>query len=254
MNRILVYTHKITNRNRYIFRLFFKEHLGLELEITDQLQKLEEWVGPKMSYTHAAVGEELFFFSRNLLFETGIREQNISVFDWENSKVFFAAGKSSTLPFDPFSCAFYLVSRYEEYLPHIRDQLDRFDAHSSLAWEHGFLEVPVVNIWIHLVADCLKKRFPDIAFKHQSYTFTPTIDIDNAYAYRMKGVMRSTGGYLRSLINFDFADFRMRTRVLLRLEKDPYDTYEYQLAIQKKYKFKPVYFFLLGDYGVNDKN
>lgn len=254
MNGILVYTHKITSRNRFVFRMFFREHLGLELELTDRPDKLAAWIGPKISYSQHPIGDELHFMSRNLLFESGIREQNISVFDWEGNKVFFATGKSSALPFDPFACTFYMVSRYEEYLPHIRDRLDRFDAHSSLAWEHGFLEVPVVNHWIIMVADLLRKKYPEIAIKERKYTFTPTIDIDNAYAYRLKGVMRSTGGYVRALINLDLNDFRRRTRVLAHLEKDPYDTYEYQLSIQKKYNFKPIYFILLGDYGVNDKN
>ncbi len=254
MNQILVYTHKITNRNRYIFRLFFKDHLGLELEMTDQVQKFIDWTGPKISYTQAPIGDELFFFSRNLLFENGIQEQNISVFEWESNKVFFATGKASALPFDPFCSAFYLVSRYEEYLPHIRDSLDRFDAHCSLAWEHGFLEIPVVNHWMKMVGDLLVKKHSEIVPKKTTYKFTPTIDIDNAYAYRLKGVMRSTGGYGRALMNLDFNDFKMRTRVLFRMMKDPYDTYDYQLAIQKKYNFKPIYFFLLGDYGINDKN
>lgn len=251
---ILVYTHKITSRSRYIFRLFLKEHLGLEPELTDNADKFKAWDGAKISYGQAPLGDELFFFNRNLLFETGIKEQNISVFNWEHHKVFFATGKSSALPFDPFACAFYLVSRYEEYLPHIRDRLDRFDAHSSLAWEHGFLETPVVNHWILLVGNLLQNKYPELKILPRKYTFTPTIDIDNAYAYRLKGVMRSTGGYARAIVNFDFNDFNRRTRVLLKLEKDPYDTYEYQLSVQKKYGFRPIYFFLLGDYGVNDKN
>ena len=37
-------------------------------------------------------------------------------------------------------------------------------------------------------------------------------------------------------------------------EKDPYDTYQLQLQIQKKYNLKVIYFFLLADYGLNDKN
>ncbi|MFM2019351.1 MAG: hypothetical protein RL007_3007, partial [Bacteroidota bacterium] len=200
------------------------------------------------------VSYDLFFLALNLTFESGIREQNISVFDWEGNKVFFASGKSSALPFDPFACAFYMVSRYEEYLPHIRDRLDRFDAHSSLAWEHKFLEIPVVNHWIKMVGDIVLAKFPELQISSKKYSFTPTIDIDNAYAYKLKGLMRTLGGFARSIVHFDIADFKKRLRVLTGFERDPYDTYEYQLGIQKKYGFRPLYFFLLGDYGVNDKN
>jgi len=254
MKEVLIYTHKITNRNRFVFRLFFREHLGLNIRITDNADEFRAASGPKLSYTNHPVADELFFLARNLTFESGIREQNISVFDWEGNKVFFASGKSSALPFDPFACAFYMVSRYEEYLPHIRDRLDRFDAHSSLAWEHKFLETPVVNHWIKMTADALLAKFPELQITTKKYSFTPTIDIDNAYAYKLKGLMRTLGGFARSIVHFDIADFRKRVRVLAGFDRDPYDTYEYQLGIQKKYGFRPLYFFLLGDYGVNDKN
>jgi hypothetical protein len=139
-------------------------------------------------------------------------------------------------------------------LPHIRDEHDRFDAKDCLAFINGFLQKPVVNSWALWIKDILKSKYPELIFPNKKYQFTSTIDIDNAYAYREKGFTRSFGGYLKSLSKFDIKEIKQRTRVLLGLEKDPYDTYEFQLEILKKYKFKSVYFFLLGDYGVNDKN
>jgi hypothetical protein len=254
MNKLLIYTHKITNRNRYMFRLFFRELLGLEISVTDRSDDFIAAAGPKVSYALQPLQDELFFYSRNLLFESGINEQNISVFDWEENKVFFSTGKTSALPFDPFAAGFYLVSRYEEYLPHIRDHIDRFDARQGLAWQHGFLDKPVINSWAMLLQAKLAARYPELTFKTGSYRYVPTIDIDNAYAYRMKGFMRTLGGYAKALINLNLEDVETRTRVLLGLQPDPYDTYEFQLELQRKYSLKPIYFFLVGDYGVNDKN
>jgi hypothetical protein len=234
--------------------LFFKDILGIDFTLTDNVDDFKKSDLPKLSYTLNPIGDEVFFTSRNLLFESGITEQNISLFDYNSSKVFFATGKASALPFDVFAASFYLVSRYEEYLPHIRDEHDRFDAKDSLAFLNGFLHKPVVNTWALWIKDILKIKYPELIFPQKKYQFTSTIDIDNAYAYREKGFTRSLGGYLKSLSKFDIKEIKQRTRVLLGLEKDPYDTYEYQLEILKKYKFKSVYFFLLGDYGVNDKN
>jgi hypothetical protein len=254
MNSILVYTHKLSNRSRYMFRLYFTELLGLQLKMTDDAQEFAATVGPKASYTLQPVSDELFFYSRNLLFETGISEQNISVTEKEGHPVFFATGKASALPFDPFACGFYLVSRYEEYLPHIRDSNDRFDAHNSLAYQHKFLDKPVVNEWALMIRQKLEEKYPELKFPSRQYSFEPTIDIDNAYAYRLKGFMRTVGGYGKALLNLDIDDMKTRTRVLGGFQRDPYDTYNYQLELQKKYSLKPIYFFLVGDYGVNDKN
>ncbi|HLG04362.1 MAG TPA: polysaccharide deacetylase family protein [Bacteroidia bacterium] len=254
MNQLLIYTHRPTNRNRYMFRLYFRDLLGLDITVTDNADEFIESRLPKVSYSQQALSDEVFFFSRSLLFEPGISEQNISVTEWEGQKIFFSAGKASTFPFDPFAAGFYLVSRYEEYLPHIRDSIDRFDARQSLAYQNGFLEKPVVNQWAQLIRKRLEAKYPKLEFRAPAYQFIPTIDIDNAYAYLEKGVMRSLGGYVKALFKLDFEDIRLRTRVLLRLQKDPYDTYVYQLGLQKKYNLKPIYFFLVGDYGINDKN
>lgn len=252
--KLTVYTPRLTNRNRYMFRLYFRELLGLDLCITEKPEEFIEAEGAKVSYGQLPVTDEIFFFARPLLSENGISEQNISVFDWNGNKVFYATGKSSALPFDPFAAGFYLVSRYEEYLPHIRDHYDRFDAHNSIAYQHNFLTIPVVNHWAILLKKLLTEKYPELVFGKQQYRYEPTIDIDNAYAYLQKGFMRTVGGYGKALLNLDFEDIRTRTRVLLRLQKDPYDTYTHQLDLQQKYALKPVYFFLVGDYGVNDKN
>lgn len=251
---LLIYTHKITHRNKYIFNLIFKDYLSIDFALTDNVEEFKNSTAPKLSYTINPIADELFFTSRNLLFESGITEQNISIFEYNNEKVFFATGKASALPFDVFAASFFLVSRYEEYLPHIRDEHDRFDAKDSLAFQNNFLQKPLVNIWALWIKNALKNKYPQLQFPERKYQFVSTIDIDNAYAFREKGFTRSIGGYLKAFSKFDINEIKQRTKVLLGLEKDPYDTYDFQLEILRKHKFRSIYFFLLGDYGVNDKN
>lgn len=251
---LLIFTHKITPRLKYIFNLVFVDILEIGFELTTNAEAFKAHTGPKFSYTTHPLADELFFLSRNLLFEHGISEQNISVFEHNSQKVFYATGKASALPFDVFAASFYLVTRYEEYLPHIRDNHDRFIAEESLAFKNNFLEIPLVNHWVLGLKNLLQERFPELHFPEKKYSFISTLDIDNAYAYREKGFTRSVGGYLKSISTFNFTEIAERTRVLMGLEKDPYDTYDFQLEMIKKHHLKAIYFFLLGDYGVNDKN
>lgn len=251
---LLIYTHKITQRNKYIFNLIFKDILHIDFKLTNEIETFRSYPKEKISYTTNIINDELFFNARNLLFETGITDQNIAIFSYINSKVFFSTGKSSALPFDVFAASFYLVSRYEEYLPHIRDEHDRFNPKDSIAFINNFLQKPVVNTWAQWIKELIQKKYPHVIFPKKKYEFISTLDIDNAYAYLEKGVIRTIGGYLKSIINLDFSEAILRTKVLIGLIPDPYDTYDYQLELLKKYKFKSIYFFLLGDYGLNDKN
>jgi hypothetical protein len=146
------------------------------------------------------------------------------------------------------------VSRYEEYLPHLRDNHDRYETTESLAYQKNFLQKPLVNIYALKLKELFKSRYPDMVFPEKKYRFISTIDIDNAWAYLEKGFMRTAGAFARSIVQFDFEELIQRAKVLAGTLKDPYDTYELQLELQRKYKFKSIYFFLLGEYGVNDKN
>lgn len=251
---MLIYTPEITHRSRYVFNLIFKDILHINFLLTTDANEFSTYKGPKFSYSGQPLGAELHFTSRQLLFETGVSEQNITVYKFRELPAFFSTGKGSAFPFDVFAASFFLVSRYEEYLPHIRDEHDRFDAKDSFAFAEGFLGKPLVNIWAGWIRDLLLDRFAEMEFPKQQYEFISSLDIDNAYAYREKGITRSIGGFLKSASKFDFREIMERTRVLLGLEKDPYDTYDFQMDMLKRYHYKSIYFILLGDYGVNDKN
>ncbi|MEZ5197051.1 MAG: polysaccharide deacetylase family protein [Bacteroidales bacterium] len=252
---ILIYTHKITNRSKYIFKLLLKELLHIDFQFTANELEYLAFEGMKFSYSNKPFDKGLFFASTNILFERGIKHLDISMTDYEGLPAFFPVYQNtSAMPFDPFAASFYLVSRYEEYLPYKKDEYGRFPADESLAYRKKFLHKPMINIWAQQIGDILSSRFPQLKIAGQKYKFVPTLDIDAAWSYKGKGLFRTVGGYLNSLSNFEISDISERTKVIFNLQKDPFDTFEFQLEIQKKYNLKPIYFILYADYGLNDKN
>lgn len=249
---ILIYSHKLTSRLRYIFKTIFTDVLQIPVNFTDNIEAFENSNSVKINYSNTKLNSGIFFQSSSILFETGIKEQNITVFEFEGNKCFFKVGKESVFTFDPFAASFYLISRYEEYLPHIKDQHERFIASESLAFQHHFLDKPLVNIWINLIAKKIEAYYEEFKFPKREFKYISTIDIDNAYAYKNKGFNRIAGGLLKALIKEH--NFIERLKVLFGKKPDPYDTFDYQFQIHKKYNISPIYFFLLGDYDVNDKN
>jgi len=251
---LLIYANELTARLRYTFELLFTRILQAEIEFTDDVTRFNAHPGARISYGTQAVSDELFFYADRLLFEKGIEDQQISVFEWEGNKAFFATHPKYIFPFDPFAASFYLVSRYEEYLPHIRDAHDRFNTAESLAAQKNFLQKPLVNIWARKIKEAVLKKYPGEKFQRPEYKFISTIDIDNAYAYLEKGLMRTIGAFARSLVKLEFEELFERTRVMLGVQHDPYDTFDYQLSLHQQKKIKSIYFLLLGEYGENDKN
>ncbi len=253
-SHILIYTHKITPRVKYIFNLILKDHLGLTFSLTTYIDEFKEFEGYKFSYSTTDFDSNFHIAGHSLLFESGIREQTIQMQNHETYFKYFFKTYKNSLPFDVFAASFYLISRYEEYLPFKADAFNRYEFENSLAYQYDFLKIPLVNIWLHEFELVLKSKFPKLEITHRPYNYVSTIDIDNAYKYKQKGLMRHIGGYLKAITSLNKNDIIDRTSVLLKKVKDPFDSYSYQLRIQEKYKLDVIYFFLLGDYGMNDKN
>jgi hypothetical protein len=251
---LLIYSVSSPSRLTYIFNLIFRDILGIEYELTNNSEYFTQSSSPKLSYSSSALVDELFFQSTPLLFEKGISHQNISVFHWNSTKAFYSTSPASAFSFDPFAASFYLVSRYEEYLPNKRDSLNRYDETGSLAYKNNFLQKPIINIWANKIKQTIAQRYPGFPFPKKKYQYISTIDIDNAFAYKHKGFTRTAGGFAKDILKLNVKNSISRLSTLLGMKQDAYDTYDELSRIQNKYQFPSIYFFLLGDFADKDKN
>jgi hypothetical protein len=251
---LLVYVPAFTPRLQYAFQLVLGDTAGIPYRLTSQRDEFLNYSGPRFSYSDMPLADELNIVPHKLLFEKGIRQQAVSVFQWQGIPAIFGTSSDHRWPFDVFAASFYLATRYEEYMPHVRDQYDRFEAESSLAFQKNFLTRPLVNIWVKQLKTLLRSLYPQWNITDRQYRFISTLDIDNAWAFRQKGIVRTAGAFARDLFNLDLTSVLYRLQVLSGLKQDPFDTYGLQIELQKKYKFPAIYFVLLGKYGENDKN
>ncbi len=251
---ILIYTHKITPRLKYIFKHIFTRTLLIPVGFTTKVEEFVAHSGLKMSYTKTALGNEFFVKCADLLFEQGVNDIEINIQKWEETPCFFKSSAKASIPFDIFSASFYLISRYEEYLPHVKDKHERFAAEESLAYKNGFLEKPVIDIWAYKLLEVLQEKFPDFEYKKRQYEFISTIDVDNAYAYKHKSFIRTIGGFCNDFFRLKLLQVFKRFVVLSNIKKDPFNTFDEIIEIQKKYNIKTIFFFLVSNYTTFDTN
>ena len=250
---LLVYTHKISPRLNYIFKHICTRVLGVKVSFTTKIEEFIAHDSLKMSYTKQQLGNEFFIKSHDILFEQGLNDIEINMHDWGYTKCFFYIGDKFAMPFDIFSAAFYLLSRYEEYLPHVKDEYGRFTATESLAFKKGFLHQPVVDIWAYKFKSALQEQFPKFEFPERQYQIKPIIDIPSAYKYKLKGIIRTCGGIVKDFSRLRLKSLYTRFTVLLGFKHDPFDTFKYLINRQKTTPFKFFFFFLIGDYSTYDK-
>lgn len=244
---ILIYAHNSSSRLQYICKFIFNEQLGITHSITIDPVGFRNHDGPKINYSDLDLGNAFNLKNHNLLFENDIKEQETICFDTNHYKAFFKINNAD-FAFDIFAATFYLISRYEEYTPHEIDMYGRFAHENSIAFKEGFLNIPLVNIWIRDFGERLKNKYSILNTQNLTFKFQPTYDIDIAYSFKHKGILRNLGGFIKS-------PTLERLTVLSNLKKDPFDSYEFMDELHSKNKLNPVYFFLVATSGsLYDKN
>lgn len=226
--------------------------MGVDFAITIDPEEFKNFEGVRINYSdsdvHSAQGVSAFNIQGNsLLFDEIIIRQEIICFDVQDTKAFFRT-HNSDFPFDIFAASFYLVTRYEEYLPHEKDMYGRYAHENSLAFREGFLKLPLINSWVNMFAAKLKEKFSAFNVRFPTFRFEPTYDIDIAYSYKHKGLLRNIGGFIKS-------PSAERVNVLTGSANDPFDSYDWLHQLHKRYNLQPLYFFLVA--GTNsryDKN
>lgn len=251
---LLIYTHKITPRFSYTMRQLFERMLGIEIKFTTLVEDFIKHKGPKITYTKQPLQNEFFIRSNDLLFEQGINQFQIQVGDWEGIPCFFSTGPRSNIPFDIFAASFFLLSRYEEYLPYVKDAHGRFPPTESLAYKNDFLHMPVVDLWVHKLLKILLERFPEIQYKKQAYRYTSLIDVTTSHCFAHRGLLRGTAGLFLDLGTFKIRRVFQRLAVSLNLRQDPYDNFAVLMEYHKEFACKSIFFFQFASYSTYDKN
>lgn len=254
---MLILVPKITNRLYYIFELMLKDELGIDFKFTTNKETYLAYEGPRLHYDKFPMSDEpsLYQQSVNLLFEHDINDQEIKLCNYKDYKTIYPVFNDKSLfPFDIFAASFYIISRYEEYQPHIGDMHNRFQPQDSILYKMDMFEKPVVNLWTIDLGKEIVARYPEITLKKKTFRFIPTYDVDAAWAYKNKGLFRIMLAFVRDILHFDKKEIKYRWDVLRGKKMDPFDTFEYQIRLQKELKLEPLYFILCGDYNKNDKN
>ncbi len=149
-SQVVIYCSEVSPRLIYTLDVLFRIIAKVDYELTAEKHYYLNANGPKICYHHSSVSEgEVIIPKSRFLFETGIVQQPIAVFRYKGLPTFFrCSDRDADISFDLFAAAFFLLTRYEEYLPFRIDEHGRFPAKESLAYRGEFLEKPIFDIWM----------------------------------------------------------------------------------------------------------
>jgi hypothetical protein len=238
---IAIYAPNISPRLSYTVATLF----GNEALVSANKLTFLQHDGPRINYSHEFLDvRNLWIHPHGLLEESGIAAQEIELIQWKGFAAFFKTS-DGTIPFDVFAAAFYLLSRYEEYLSHEKDKYGRFPAEASLAFKARFLQQPLIQCWIKALGWELRLLFPDFRLQAIPFQFIPTYDIDLAFAYLNQPLTKQVVGFFKTLYQGKFEAFLEMAKVLSGNAADPSDQFQQLQTLHQELLLQPHYFFLL---------
>jgi hypothetical protein len=253
-SQLLIFVPEITPRIEFTFEFIFQTILDIEFSVTSDQHVFTQSHLPKINYSQNSNTTGLNLKAHSLLFEKTISKQEITEVEYAGKRLFFPSSNDSFLPFDPFACVFYLITRYEEYFSENMDEFERFSDTENILFKLGLLEIPVVDQIAFWIAEKIIGQYPEFKIRKRSFQFYTTIDIDNAWAFKNKKPLISFGAILKAIFHGNTEELKQRLIVFLGFRKDPYDTYKYILESYKGLLSRIHFFFLIGDRNQYDKN
>ncbi len=239
---------------KYVIDVFFKVFLGVEYQVYSeetvenyqiQLENGNRFIVEdhffgkiKNSYLDKDIIPDKVFYANSSFFPVEdlpvIYGTNTISEDQNNGKKLIISG------IDLFASAFFMLTRWEEYVTQYTDDKGRFLGEFSLAFRNNFLHRPVVNEYVEFLWNVLRSLEIKQERIQRDYELIPTHDVDFLYfpglsVSDLKDNLRLKG-IKESLVKLKYTVF-----------KDPYDANSYFMDLSEGVNTKARFYFLDGE-------
>ena len=223
MSQAILYIPESNARIAYAVAEIFRRRNDCQILVTEDKEAYLNSDAPvKLHYTNTDLPGHRIFRS-GFLDKTGIREGFIPPAARMDG-TFCLFPDETRQQFDLLAMVFWCLTRYEEYSAFTPDKHGRFPASASLFHKQGVLEEPVCDIVIHNQF----ARWGLLAKKE--FWIIPTLDIDIAFAYAGRGLLRSVGAALKDPLSLP-----QRLQSIAKPETDPNCVFPYIQSALAKY-------------------
>lgn len=154
--------------------------------------------------------------------------------------------------YDILGLTYWMLNRLEEIGRHDLDNHERFPAINSHAYKYGYLDRPIVDEWLDVLKQVIKKVWPNLKLKkhHFSIKVSHDVDVPSRFAFSTPfSVIKSMASLVLKNNNIKLA--LMAPFIYLGSKNkihplDPYNTFDWLMNISEKNNLKSAFYFICG--------
>lgn len=160
--------------------------------------------------------------------------------------------QNATIHYDILGLTYWMLTRLEEVGRTDLDEHQRFPATSSHAYQHDYLERPIVDEWLIVLGQVIERVWPQLELKQHEFSIKISHDVDSPSMYAFKSwptIGRMMAGHLlkrRDLKAFMEAPYvKLSTRKHLH-PADPYNTFDWLMDVSEANNLNSAFYFICG--------
>ncbi len=146
---------------------------------------------------------------------------------------------------DIFASAFFMLSRWEEFVILKRDEFGRFPEKLSLSYKHKFYHRPIVNEYAELIWNLIEHLDNSIKRKKKKYSVHLTHDIDFLFRYdkAIKFLKAIIGDIVkRKSVKQAIQTIKTYKKTKVDYKQDPYYLFDYLMDAAEKQNLKSSFY------------
>jgi hypothetical protein len=160
--------------------------------------------------------------------------------------------RGATIHYDILGLTYWMLTRLEEIGRTDLDIHQRFPATSSHAYNHGYLERPIVDEWLIILGQVVQRVWPELELKRHEFSMKVSHDVDGParYAFQsFKGLVRTIGGDVlkrrdfKSALKAPWIWLNSRHRIH---PSDPFNTFDWLMEQSEKNGLNSAFYFICG--------
>jgi hypothetical protein len=154
--------------------------------------------------------------------------------------------------YDILGLTYWMLSRQEEVGRTDLDEHGRFPATSSHAYNHGYLERPVVDEWLHILGQVIQRTWPGLSLKRHHFATKVSHDVDDPSRYGFSSTKALLRNMAKDVIQRgDYQSAMLAPWIRLRSSSelhhaDPANNFEWIMDTSERLGLKSAFYFICG--------
>ncbi len=160
--------------------------------------------------------------------------------------------REARVHFDIIGLTYWMLTRKEEIGRKDLDNHYRFPATSSHAFQHDYLERPIVDEWLNILGQIIQRVWPQLELKKHNFEVKVSHDVDSPARYafqKPRRLLRTVGGDI--IVRKDLRSALMGSWMWLNSRReihpcDPVNTFDWLMRQSEKNGLTSAFYFICG--------